>query len=118
MSIGQYASQPASTFARVIASSFVDTDRSGHSVNFPARITEVSWQRIPSPAVSGWLFRLLAAAACSAQAQPSLRPPQHPFHLGYTPPQPVTDLTKAPGLRAKLTGGAEGQARSYAVIPA
>jgi hypothetical protein len=71
MSIGQYASQAVSTFARVTASSLVDTDRSGHSVDFPARITEVSWQRIPSPAVSGWVFRLLAAAAaaCSAQAQ-------------------------------------------------
>jgi hypothetical protein len=50
MSIGQYASQAVSTFARVTASSFVDTDRSGHSVDFPARITEVSWRRIPSPA--------------------------------------------------------------------
>ena len=32
------------------------------------------------------------------------------------PVKAVTDLTKAPGMRAKLIGGAEGQVRSYAVI--
>ena len=35
---------------------------------------------------------------------------------GYTPPQPVTDLSRAPGLRSKLIEGAKGQTRSYAVI--
>ena len=39
-----------------------------------------------------------------------------PVPAGYTPPEPVTDLTKAPGLQARLVGGAEGQMRSYAVI--
>lgn len=53
---------------------------------------------------------VLGASAASAQAASTSVPP------GYTPPQPVTDLTKAPGLRAKLIGGTEGQVRSYAVI--
>ena len=35
--------------------------------------------------------------------------------LGYTPPEGVTDLSKAPGLRSKLLEGGEGQTRSYAI---
>jgi len=35
--------------------------------------------------------------------------------LGYTQPEGVTDLSKAPGLRSKLVEGGEGQTRSYAV---
>ncbi len=38
-----------------------------------------------------------------------------PVPLGYTPPEGVTDLSKAPGLRSKLLEGGEGQMRSYAV---
>ena len=38
-----------------------------------------------------------------------------PVPLGYTPPEDVTDLSKAPGLRSKLMEGGEGQTRSYAV---
>jgi uncharacterized protein len=51
---------------------------------------------------------MLGARAASAQAV-SVPP-------GYTPSEPVTDLTKAPGSQAKLIGGAEGRVRSYAVI--
>ena len=39
-----------------------------------------------------------------------------PIPPGYTPPESVTDLSKAPGLRSKLLKGGEGQTRSYAVI--
>jgi uncharacterized protein len=53
---------------------------------------------------------MLGGRAASAQVVSTPVPP------GYTPPQPVTDLTKAPGLQAKLIGGVEGQVRSYAVI--
>jgi uncharacterized protein len=35
---------------------------------------------------------------------------------GYTPPEPVTDLSKAPGMRSRLVEGVNGQARSFAVI--
>jgi uncharacterized protein len=38
-----------------------------------------------------------------------------PVPPGYTPPEGVTDLSKAPGLRGKLMEGGEGQTRSYAV---
>jgi predicted DNA-binding protein with PD1-like motif len=53
---------------------------------------------------------VLGSSAAFSEAASTLVP------VGYTPPQPVTDLTKAPRLQAKLTGGAEGQVRSYAVI--
>ena len=35
--------------------------------------------------------------------------------LRYTPPEGVTDLSKALGLRSKLLEGGEGQTRSFAV---
>jgi uncharacterized protein len=53
---------------------------------------------------------VLGSSAAFSEAASTLVP------VGYTPPQPVTDLAKAPRLQAKLTAGAEGQVRSYAMI--
>jgi hypothetical protein len=68
-----------------------------------------------SPAVIAWVFQLSGVAACSRQAQALLRSPPRASPVGYTPPEGVTDLSKAPGLRSKLMVGGEGQARSYSV---
>ena len=46
----------------------------------------------------------------------SLRRPGAPVPAGYTPPEPATDLTEAPGLQARLIAGADPGLRSYAVI--
>jgi hypothetical protein len=53
---------------------------------------------------------MLASSAGFAEGAAARVPP------GYTPPEGVTDLSKAPGLRSKLVEGGEGQTRSYAVI--
>ena len=53
---------------------------------------------------------VLGSSAAFSEAASTLVP------VGYTPPEPVTDLAKAPRLQAKLTAGAEGQVRSYAMI--
>jgi uncharacterized protein len=52
---------------------------------------------------------MLASSAGFAEGAAARVPP------GYTPPEGVTDLSKAPGLRSKLVEGGVGQTRSYAV---
>ena len=59
----------------------------------------------------------MAGCGCLALAQAALAeggPANVPE--GYTPPAPVRDLTKAPGMRARLIDGGDGRARTYAVI--
>jgi hypothetical protein len=53
---------------------------------------------------------MLASTVTFADANPQSVPP------GYTPPGPVRDLSKAPGMESKLVGGVKGQGRTYAVI--
>ena len=63
-----------------------------------------------------WVSFSTLGCGCVLGASAAFGQAASPVPSGYTSPQPVTDLTKAPGMRAKLIGGAEGQVRSYVVI--
>lgn len=62
-----------------------------------------------------WLGFSALGCGCAIGATAAFAAPA-PVPVGYTPPEPVTDLTEAPGLQARLIAGADPGLRSYAVI--
>jgi len=62
-----------------------------------------------------WLGVSVLGCSCLASSAGFAEGAAARVPLGYTPPEGVTDLSKAPALRSKLLEGGEGQTRTYAV---